>query len=157
MVWTDKMRELLGVGADEPIGFELFQKRLHPDDRPLRERAIAEAWTTGVLGAEYRVIRPDGELRWISSRGRVIRGADGSERMLGVVGDITEQKRALAALEDADRRKDEFLATLAHELRNPLAPMRNALAILRAAPATPRPSSKAQRRDGAPARATWCA
>jgi signal transduction histidine kinase len=50
--------------------------------------------------------------------------------MLGVVGDITEQKRALAALEDADRRKDEFLATLAHELRNPLAPLRNSLAIL---------------------------
>jgi PAS domain S-box-containing protein len=130
MVWSDKMRELLGVGADDPISFEVFQQRLHPDDRVLRERAIAEAWTTGVLGAEYRVIRPDGELRWISSRGRVIRGADGSERMLGVVGDITDQKRALRALEEADRRKDEFLATLAHELRNPLAPLRNSLAIL---------------------------
>jgi two-component system CheB/CheR fusion protein len=130
MVWTPKMRELLGVGADEPASLELFQQRLHPDDRPLREQAIAEAWTTGVLGAEYRVIRPDGELRWISSRGRVIAGADGNERMLGVVGDITGQKRALAALEDADRRKDEFLATLAHELRNPLAPLRNSLAIV---------------------------
>ncbi len=130
MVWTDKMRELLGVGADEPIGFELFQQRLHPDDRPLRERAIAEAWVTGVLSAEYRIVRPDGELRWVSSRGRVLRGADGRERMLGVVGDVTEQKKALQALEDADRRKDEFLATLAHELRNPLAPLRNSLAIL---------------------------
>ncbi|MEO8310171.1 MAG: PAS domain S-box protein [Caldimonas sp.] len=129
-VWTDKTRELLDVGADEPISFELFQQRLHPDDRPLRERAIAEAWVTGVLRAEYRVVRRDGELRWISSRGRVVRGADGSERMLGVVGDVTEQKRAFAALEDADRRKDEFLATLAHELRNPLAPLRNSLAIL---------------------------
>jgi len=130
MVWTDKMRELLGVGADEPISLEVFQQRLHPDDRVLRERAIAEAWTSGVFGAEYRVIRPDGQLRWISSRGRVLRSADGNERMLGVVGDITEQKRALQALEDADRRKDEFLATLAHELRNPLAPLRNSLAIL---------------------------
>jgi PAS domain S-box-containing protein len=130
MVWTDKMRELLDVGPDEPISFERFQERLHPDDRALRERAIAEAWETGVLRAEYRVVRSDGALRWISSRGRVLRSADGSERMLGVVGDITEQKRALAALEDADRRKDEFLATLAHELRNPLAPLRNSLAIL---------------------------
>jgi len=130
MVWSDKMRELLDIGADEPISFERFQQCLHSDDRALRERAIAEAWQTGVLRAEYRVVRPDGELRWISSRGRVLRGADGGERMLGVVGDITEQKRALAVLEDADRRKDEFLATLAHELRNPLAPLRNSLAIL---------------------------
>jgi signal transduction histidine kinase len=75
-------------------------------------------------------VRPDGEVRWVSSRGRVIRAPDGSERLLGVVGDITEQKRAVEALEDADRRKDEFLATLAHELRNPLAPLRNSLAIL---------------------------
>jgi len=130
MIWTDKMRELLDVDPDEPIGFELFQKRLHPDDRARRERAVAEAWVTGMLEAEYRVIRRDGELRWISSRGRVITSADGHQRMLGVVGDISEQKRALAALEDADRRKDEFLATLAHELRNPLAPLRNSLAIL---------------------------
>ena len=50
-VWTDKMRELLDVGADEPISFELFQQRLHPDDRALRERAVAEAWVTGVLRA----------------------------------------------------------------------------------------------------------
>ncbi|HSC62747.1 MAG TPA: PAS domain S-box protein, partial [Caldimonas sp.] len=143
MVWTDKMRELLDVGPEEPVSFELFQQRLHPDDRPERERAIAEAWTTGVLSAEYRVVRRDGELRWISSRGRVLRGADGSERMLGVIGDITEQKRALAALEDADRRKDEFLATLAHELRNPLAPLRNSLAVLQRSAGHPATFEKA--------------
>ena len=130
IVLTDKTRELLDLDPDEPVTFERFQQRLHPDDRPLRERAIAEAWVNGVFGAEYRVVRRDGELRWMSSRGRVIRDAQGNERMLGVLGDITEQKRTLAALEDADRRKDEFLATLAHELRNPLAPLRNSLAIL---------------------------
>ncbi len=140
---TEKMRELLGFDADEPIDFERFQQQLHPDDRPLRERAIAEAWVSGVLRAEYRIVRRDGELRWISSRGRVLRGADGSERMLGVVGDITEQKRALAALEDADRRKDEFLATLAHELRNPLAPLRNSLAILQRSAGEPATFEKA--------------
>jgi PAS domain S-box-containing protein len=130
MVWTEKTHELLGVGADEPVSFALMQERIHPDDRARRERAIAEAWVSGVHSNEYRIVRPDGEVRWVSSRGRVIRGPDGSERMLGVVGDITEQKRAVEALEDADRRKDEFLATLAHELRNPLAPLRNSLAIL---------------------------
>jgi CheY-like chemotaxis protein len=49
-----------------------------------------------------------------------------------VLVDVSEQKRAEAALRKADRRKDEFLATLAHELRNPLAPIRNALHVLRA-------------------------
>ena len=142
-VWSDKMRELLDVGADEPINFERFQQCLHPDDRAMRERAVTEAWVTGVLRAEYRVVRRDGELRWISSRGRVLRGADGSERMLGVIADITEQKRALAALEDADRRKDEFLATLAHELRNPLAPLRNSLAIVQRSAGDPATFDKA--------------
>ena len=56
----------------------------------------------------------------------------------GVVRDITERKRAEEALRDADRRKNEFLATLAHELRNPLAPIRNAVQVLMAK--DPRPS-----------------
>jgi PAS domain S-box-containing protein len=130
MVWSDKTRELLAIGHDEPVSFGQFQLHIHPDDRERRERAIAAAWTSGVHANEYRVIRPDGEVRWLSSRGRVIRGPDGSERMLGVIGDITEQRNLVAAMQDADRRKDEFLATLAHELRNPLAPLRNSLAIL---------------------------
>lgn len=59
-------------------------------------------------------------------------GADGSvEAVAGSTRDITERKRAEVALRDADRRKDEFLATLAHELRNPLAPIRNSLQILK--------------------------
>ena len=60
-------------------------------------------------------------------------GTDGEPlRMLGVSMDITERKRIEEALRDADRKKDEFLATLAHELRNPLAPIRNAVQILKA-------------------------
>jgi signal transduction histidine kinase len=49
---------------------------------------------------------------------------------MGIALDIHDRRQAAAALEDADRRKDEFLATLAHELRNPLAPLRNALYLL---------------------------
>ena len=56
-------------------------------------------------------------------------------RMTGTCQDITERKRDELELREADRRKDEFLAMLAHELRNPLAPIRNAIEIIeRAAP-----------------------
>ena len=51
--------------------------------------------------------------------------------MAGLVWDVTERKLLESSLQDADRRKDEFLATLAHELRNPLAPLRNGLQIAR--------------------------
>lgn len=59
-------------------------------------------------------------------------GVDGTvESVAGSTRDVTERKRAEAELKQQDRRKDEFLATLAHELRNPLAPIRNAIEVLR--------------------------
>ena len=130
MIWSAETRRLLGFGADEPISLELLQERVHPDDRARRQGRIDDARVNGVLSNEYRIVRPDGEVRWISSRGRAIRGPDGHERMVGVIGDITELKKAEQALKAADRRKDEFLATLSHEPRNPLAPLRNSLAVL---------------------------
>lgn len=77
-------------------------------------------------------------MRWMEAHGRAVYGADGTPTMLhGLVADITERRQAVDALKDADRRKDEFLATLAHELRNPLAPISAGLHILRAAPPEP--------------------
>src|SRR5260370_23755395 len=59
-------------------------------------------------------------------------GADGETAVIGGMAiDITDRLRAEEALKEANRRKDEFLATLAHELRNPLAPIRNALQVLK--------------------------
>ena len=64
--------------------------------------------------------------------------------LVGACTDITERKRAEEALREADRRKDEFLATLAHELRNPLAPIRNALHLMKRA-GRRRPGCEAER------------
>jgi PAS domain S-box-containing protein len=85
------------------------------------------------LEAEFRMRRAsDGSYRWFLARAVPMRGNDGlTERWTGTVTDIHDQKRAAEELKEADRRKDEFLATLAHELRNPLAPIRNAAQFLR--------------------------
>ena len=88
--------------------------------------------------AECRVRRADGEWRWIESWGRPHFDPDGSFRgVVGTSADITERKETAerleaseGALRETDRRKDEFLAALGHELRNPLAPLRNAAEIL---------------------------
>ena len=116
-----------------------FCELLHPEDRALMQGASAATHTAAVsTGAErgplmeYRIMRSDGQMRWLQGAGVVQRDAAGNAlQFIGVSIDITERHRAEQALLEADRRKDQFLAVLAHELRNPLAPIRNGLQILR--------------------------
>ena len=132
--WSATEEELFGL----PSGtfnrrFEGWVAAVHPDDR---ERAVSECMEAvakrSELKTEFRIVRPDGDVRWISAQGRVYCDEAGEPvRMVGVNLDVTERKNSEAALREADRRKDEFLATLAHELRNPLAPIRNALQLIR--------------------------
>jgi PAS domain S-box-containing protein len=84
------------------------------------------------IGNHTLLLRPDGSTIPIDNSTAPIRLGD---RIIGAVlifRDISERRRSEQALIDADRRKDEFLATLAHELRNPLAPIRNAMRIISA-------------------------
>ncbi|MGZ5201340.1 MAG: sensor histidine kinase [Telluria sp.] len=94
------------------------------------ERALASG---GSYAEVVRFVRPDnGRTVWLDVRGRVLRGADGEPHtMRGVAIDVSERIRAEEDLRDAHRRKDEFLAMLAHELRNPLAPIASAAQLLR--------------------------
>ena len=113
-----------------------LQKLVHPDDRQALRDIVEQSIAAG---GEYRAtprIRraDDGRQAWIDMRGRLGLGADGRSTVVHVVAiDITERKRAEEALQLADRRKDEFLAMLAHELRNPLAPIASAADMLRIA------------------------
>ncbi len=102
------------------------------EDRERVSRDVMDA----VLNArpfeiEYRMKGRDGLVRWLRAVGRIEVDEGGRPfRASGAVLDMTERKRVEQELSDTDRRKDEFIATLAHELRNPLAPLRNCLQIL---------------------------
>ena len=110
-----------------------FADRVHPDDLPDLRRTLNTAVAAHEpFDADFRVRLPDGTIRWLNCKGSAAYDLTGTpERVFGVNVDITERKVAEEALREADRRKDEFLATLAHELRNPLVPIRNAVEILR--------------------------
>ncbi|HTC43721.1 MAG TPA: ATP-binding protein [Steroidobacteraceae bacterium] len=133
--WSRTHFELLGYAprADGLGSYALWRERLHPLDVERIDALFATAaQDRTIYQAEHRIVRADtGEVRWLSIYGRFLGGEPGApRRSVGIMLDITDRKRAEAALLAADRQKDEFLATLAHELRNPLAPVRNAARIL---------------------------
>ncbi|UXI65851.1 PAS domain-containing hybrid sensor histidine kinase/response regulator [Tahibacter amnicola] len=98
-----------------------------PDQRALRGETV-------MPGLEMRHTDADGSESWVRMSAAPLRDDDGDVvGACSVIQDVTLVKQAAQALHEADRRKDEFLATLAHELRNPLAPIRNGLYILRSA------------------------
>jgi PAS domain S-box-containing protein len=113
---------------------EDLRRVCHPDDLPGAMEEWARSVRTGEpYRAEYRLRRAgDGEYRWWLAEAMPMRDRDGRiVRWFGTCTDIHDRRAAEDALKEADRRKDEFLATLAHELRNPLAPVRNAVQVLR--------------------------
>ena len=156
IIWTNNAEGLMegeqrgwsdftGQSREEYQGYG-WSKAVHPDDgQPTVNawnRAVAEK---RVFVFEHRIRRHDGQWRHCLIRAVPILNADGKIReWVGVHTDITERKRdeeqlqQLAAdLSEADRRKDEFLATLAHELRNPLAPIRTGLQLMKLAGGQP--------------------
>ena len=133
--WSPETYVLFGV---DPLTFPLrrtaFEALVHPDDREelwrKSDECIAER---KVFTHTYRIVRPDGEVRWIYNQSDLVVDATGVVGVTGVAVDVTERKQLEAVLLASDRRKDEFLATLAHELRNPLAPLRSGIELLASA------------------------
>ncbi len=109
-----------------------FAEALHPDDAPAMMKAWEEVVRSGAVWYwEYRIRGQDGLYHALLAQGVPIRGEDGEiSGWAGINLDISRLKLTEEALRLADRRKDEFLATLAHELRNPLAPVRHAVKVL---------------------------
>ena len=130
--------ELRGRTGPQESTVSQFLGHVHPDDRARVEAALAAAVAPegdGRYEAEYRFSRADGSERWVVARGQTRFTGEGTQRVAlrlsGTVHDVTDRHANEQALREANQRKDEFLATLAHELRNPLAPLRNSLHLLR--------------------------
>lgn len=128
-----RTRQIADVDADcDALTLADLARRMHPDDWPAVESAMRAAMAAGgdgVFAQEFRLVLPDARVVWVLCRGQLVGGS-----MIGTVLDVTERRRMIESLEQGDRRKDEFLAMLAHELRNPLAPIGTAAQLLRMAP-----------------------
>jgi PAS domain S-box-containing protein len=108
-VWFGDLQTLFGISSDTYVTTgEYFIRYVHPDDRTRVWEAAADARKNQKLYAvEFRVVLPDGTVRWLGSRGKFYYARNGNpERMLGVSLDITERKRAEEALSCMNRRVD---------------------------------------------------
>jgi signal transduction histidine kinase len=132
--WTE-LRQLDGRGfikdAPDPSSFWL-DEYVPADDQHLVHAAVAMAIRDkGIFELEHRVRRTDGSVGWTLSRAVPMLGSDGAiDEWIGAASDITERKTVEQKLREQDRRKDEFLAMLAHELRTPVAPIGAAAELL---------------------------
>ncbi len=122
--------EFTGQTEEEALGLG-WTNATHPDDKELAGKAFVEANAARTFfQTEYRLRTVDGSYRWAIDVGRPWFSETGAYAgMVGAVFDINDRKLAEEGLETANQRKDQFLATLAHELRNPLAPISNALQV----------------------------
>ncbi len=109
---------------------------VHPLDQAACVAATSDAFSISKrLELDFRLRRADGQYRWMRSVSVPHQDVDGRHSgFVTLTVDVEDRKRAEVALLEADQRKDEYLAMLAHELRNPLAPIRNAVSILSAIP-----------------------
>jgi PAS domain S-box-containing protein len=132
--YNQRWFEYTGTTLEEMRGWG-WKKVHHPDHVDRVVERIQRSWDTGELWEDTFPLRgKDGGYRWFLSRAVPIRDAAGNiVRWFGTHTEITAQRAAEEALKEADRRKNEFLATLAHELRNPLAPLRNGLQVMKLA------------------------
>jgi diguanylate cyclase len=117
-----KAKEIMGREPNAPFTHDDLIASFAPDEPERRERLLAEAMEGGaVYDAEYQIRTPTGEERWINIRGRVAGGAGRVRRLIGVVMDVSDRRRAFAAVADAERRQRILIDELNHRVKNTLA------------------------------------
>ncbi len=128
-IWTDALYDLLDVDKDLVASPELFFKNVHPDD----VANLRQAWQAAVEGrasyeSEFRIIRPDGSIRWMIGLGEVVRDQNGNViQLFGLNWDVTTEHEVAETLRESERKaqlanlaKSEFLANMSHEIRTPM-------------------------------------
>lgn len=138
-VWaSETWRAIFGFTNSEPLELNQVLERLHPDDRDAIARTLANAASGGGdYETEFRIVRPDGDIRWIASRGRVEFDGNGKPTLIrGVSLDITDRKRSESEAQELREELShagrvtmlgQLASSLAHELGQPLgAILRNA-------------------------------
>ncbi len=129
--WNRGAEQMYGWSAEEAVGRVSHDLLRTVFPEPV-ESILATVRKEGRWAGELVHTRRNGEQLVVESRWALDRDETGKPtNILAINNDVTERKRAEEALRESDRRKDEFLAILAHELRNPLAPIHNSLHILR--------------------------
>ena len=130
--FTAESHELFGLAQGGQANlYQVWVSLIDARDRNCLQELIEACNRLGTAETEYRYRHPERGLRWIHTRaGRV--DDEKAALIVGISMDVTERRKAEEALKDVNHQKDEFLAMLAHELRNPLAPIRNAAQVLRA-------------------------
>jgi PAS domain S-box-containing protein len=138
---TANWRNLFGVAPDLPVTFETWSGSLHPEDR---ERAINELNIASdehrEFNTEYRIVRPDGTIRWVVDRGGARYDENGrAVSMAGVNVDITQQKLAQQALIRSEKLASvgRMAATVAHEINNPLEAVTNCIYLAKSSAELP--------------------
>ncbi len=127
---SPECHDLFGVDPASPHRLSELLECIDPEDVGEVKEALDACRSSGSRDFEYRYRHPANGQCWIHSKTGAVWHA-GRQRIVGIHLDVTGRKHAEATLQEVNQRKDEFLAMLAHELRNPLAPIRNAAQIMR--------------------------
>lgn len=130
---SDRLYELIGLNREETqMTFSLWTELIHPEDRDEAMQCLSTHLEHNErYDLEYRLECGSGDYRWFHVCGEAVRDENNQAiRMAGSLEDISESRKDREDVQEAVRRRDEFLAMLSHELRNPLGAILNATSLL---------------------------
>lgn len=143
MQWSNRCYEMFGIPAEEHLDYTAFLGRLHPEDRDrihARIQSSLQPGGSGECGCDYRILCPNGEVRWIAAMGRAfftkLEGRTVATRLVGIMLDITSLRQTAASVTQNEKLNvtGRLAASIAHEINNPLEAITNLLYLMSEGP-----------------------